>query len=52
MMQVVTPRFKDALTLDERKRHSLNMADKNPDKIPIICEKHVRSKLNILDKNK
>jgi len=28
------------------------MLDKNPDKVPIICEKHNKSRLSPLDKNK
>lgn len=50
--QVNTAKFKDSLTAEERKKQSEKMIEKNPDKIPIICEKHKKSKLQNLDKNK
>jgi len=51
-MNQATLRFKDSIPEDERKKQSEKMLEKNPDKIPIICEKHKKSNLNALDKNK
>mmetsp|Transcript_119753 Transcript_119753/g.168569 ORF Transcript_119753/g.168569 Transcript_119753/m.168569 type:complete len:87 (-) Transcript_119753:288-548(-) len=49
---VTAVKFKDAHPEEERKLQSAKMLEKNPDKIPIICEKHKKSKLSALDKNK
>ncbi len=45
-------RFKLENPEDERRKQAEKMREKNPDKIPIICEKHAKSKLENLDKNK
>ena len=52
-MQTAFPlRFKDSLSEEERRKQSAKMLEKNADKVPIICEKHNKSRLNPLDKNK
>mmetsp|Transcript_3271 Transcript_3271/g.3601 ORF Transcript_3271/g.3601 Transcript_3271/m.3601 type:complete len:124 (-) Transcript_3271:149-520(-) len=45
-------RFKLENPEDERRKQAEKIREKNPDKIPIICEKHAKSKLEDLDKNK
>ena len=53
MQQTAHPlRFKDSLPEDDRRKQSVKMLEKNSDKVPIICEKHSKSRLNPLDKNK
>lgn len=52
-MQTALPaKFKDSLSEEERHKQSIKMLEKNPDKVPIICERHSKSKLSPLDKNK
>ena len=51
-MNTAPVKFRDSLSVEERKKQADKMLEKNPDKIPIICEKHKKSKLNVLDKNK
>ena len=49
-MQIQSINFKSTMTHDERREHCLKMLEKNPDKIPVICEKHKKSKLSDLDR--
>ena len=51
-MEKTTIRFKAETSEEERREQSQRIREKNPDKIPIICEKHSKSKLENLDKNK
>ena len=51
-MQTAPAAFRDSLPLEERIKQSAKMLEKNRDKIPIICEKHKKSRLSHLDKSK
>mmetsp|Transcript_73958 Transcript_73958/g.85849 ORF Transcript_73958/g.85849 Transcript_73958/m.85849 type:complete len:127 (+) Transcript_73958:10-390(+) len=51
-MEGKTTRFKSESSEEDRKEQSKKIREKNPDKIPIICEKHAKSKLENLDKSK
>ena len=47
-----TQTFKESTTFEERVKQSAKIQEKHPDKISVICEKHKKSKLEQLDKNK
>lgn len=45
-------RFKDVTTFEDRRKQAEATLEKNPDKIPIICEKQRNSKLENIDRSK
>jgi GABA(A) receptor-associated protein len=44
--------FKSKYTFEERKKESSRVLSKYPDRIPIICERNTRSRMEEIDKNK
>lgn len=45
-------RFKSQFTADQRKQESFRILQKYPDRIPIICEKTIKSNIKEIDKKK
>ncbi len=44
--------FKTEFSLEERKAESQRILEKYPERIPVICEKLERSKIEVIDKKK
>ncbi len=44
--------FKTEYSLEDRKAESARILEKYPDRIPVICEKLERSKMEVIDKKK
>ena len=44
--------FKEEFTMDQRYTEAHRILEKYPDRIPVICEKHPESTMDIIDKNK
>ena len=51
-MQVHAARYKDEVSEEDRKRQSQQAMEQYPDKVPVICEMHNRSKLKPIPKRK
>ena len=48
----IEPQYKNIFSLKERKNTYKKINEKYPNKIPIICEKHPKSKLNKIEKTR